>query len=383
MIFEVLHEELRRGHKQESTDTDSTTELLRPVPSARLPSRVAQMTALQDNNQGLGAERHSSSHTTNSSSQPPSLSVSNIHTTATDISSSSSHEARRMISQVGEPTDRRGTVSVPSDAVTAVSTSTQPHTPPQSPHHQRHLLKSPLHHSTPHTSTRSRVFCDQNVPTLSPAQMPTLRTMFEPSQGTTAITETHPVPSTAPASDIRSNIPLPDNSTFLRTEESTVLPESTPSEVPNLTITDLHTTTTLQDTTNMSQQKTPQNSRSSVVTASTERRGASSNSSMTEHSDETEDADSLIDRSRLSRLDARAAQTRAAVLAAIYKNYLSELKAAQPHKVTSKIKHTKTHGRKKHSKTHHSRAPSSPFGASRDERDRDSEQTKTPTKCMT
>ena len=185
VISEVLREEL--GHSSHSTVTDSTTELVRPVPMARLPTGIVKTTKYntqvhtqQREDSSMGVQSTESSATT-TNSQPPSLTISSLHSTST--------EENRVISQVRETPPNAGTSTaangrlhervagsmvltdtnakvamiVPSGE-SSVGTTPSPtlhelHTPPQSPqqsHHRQQL--SPLHHSTPHTSTRSRLF---------------------------------------------------------------------------------------------------------------------------------------------------------------------------------------------------------------------------------
>ena len=169
VISEVLREEL--GHSSHSTVTDSTTELVRPVPVARLPAgtvttakKYTQVHMQPREDSSLGTQSTGSTSTTNS--QPPSLTISSLHSTSTEES--------RVISQVREaPHEKEGAgsakltdmnskaaVIIPSGE-SSIGTTPSPtlhklHTPPQSPR-QSHQL-SPLHHSTPHTSTRSRLF---------------------------------------------------------------------------------------------------------------------------------------------------------------------------------------------------------------------------------
>lgn len=167
VISEVLQEEL--GYSSHSAVTDSTTELVRPVPTARLPAGVITTTvhAQLREDSLMGTESTGSSATT-ANSQPPSLTISSLHSTSTEES--------RVISQVRETpqavesaeftsTNAKVAMVIPSGD-SSIGTTPSPtlhelHTPPQSPrqsHHQQHQQLSPLHHSTPHTSTRSRLF---------------------------------------------------------------------------------------------------------------------------------------------------------------------------------------------------------------------------------
>ena len=158
VISEVLQEELGSGsahvtrpprtqsHSSHSTtDTDSTAELLRPVPRVTLPPFVTTPVSM--------------------------------------ATSTSDHSTSSTASQT---------------------------TPTQSPDRRRRLLQSPLHHSTPHVSTRSRVF--------------------------------HSPTSHTPHVLIYPHTPHQPHT--LTDVSSTVLPNSTHSTVaPDLTITELHTIT--------------------------------------------------------------------------------------------------------------------------------------------
>ena len=186
VISEVLCEEL--GHSSRSTVTDSTTELVRPVPMARLPTGIVKTTKYntqvhtqqREEDSSMGVQSTESSATT-TNSQPPSLTISSLHSTSTEES--------RVVSQVSEMppnagtstaangrlheraarsavlTDTNATVAmiIPSGE-SSIGTTPSPtlhelHTPPQSPQQSHHCQQlSPLHHSTPHASTRSRLF---------------------------------------------------------------------------------------------------------------------------------------------------------------------------------------------------------------------------------
>ena len=191
VISEVLREEL--GHSSHSTVTDSTTELVRPVPLARLPTRGNETTkcAIQLHSQqrevssmGIPSTESSTATTTTCNSQPPSLTISSLHSTSTEESrvisqvrdtpatvpntgmstaASARLHAQERAAETGGTNVKVGIV-IPSGE-SSIGTTPSPtlhelHTPPQSPHqgHHRHQQLSPLHHSTPHTSTRSRLF---------------------------------------------------------------------------------------------------------------------------------------------------------------------------------------------------------------------------------
>ena len=190
VISEVLQEEL--GHSSHSTVTDSTAELVRPVPMARLPTGTVNKTTKkyyttqvqsrqkEGSSMGVQSIESSAATTTTTNSQPPSLTISSLHSTSTEES--------RVISQVRETTtlatgsltaganarlherteltdvNAKVAMVIPSGE-SSIGTTPSPtlhelHTPPQSPRqgHHRHQQLSPLHHSTPHTSTRSRLF---------------------------------------------------------------------------------------------------------------------------------------------------------------------------------------------------------------------------------
>ena len=193
VISEVLREEL--GHSSRSTVTDSTTELVRPVPLARLPTRgskttkyTTQVHSQQREVSSMGVPNTESSMTTTTTtynSQPPSLTISSLYSTSTEESRvtsqvretpapvrnagiSTAASARLHVQEraaaTGGTSVKVGTV-IPSGE-SSIGTTPSPtlhelHTPPQSPlqqGHHRHQNLFPLHHSTPHTSTRSRLF---------------------------------------------------------------------------------------------------------------------------------------------------------------------------------------------------------------------------------
>ena len=153
VISEVIREELGPSS---SRSTNSTTELLRPVPRARLPW-----------------ERPRPPPPANSSSTtagPPST----LHTSSSysevGLTADTHHLKNATVASGGDCTKTGQTrlpVAVPSGSSTELSRSpiTSPppplHTPPVSPLHRRQLLSSPLHHSTPHLTTRSRIFRDR------------------------------------------------------------------------------------------------------------------------------------------------------------------------------------------------------------------------------
>ena len=171
----------------------------------------------------------------------------------------------------------------------------------------------------------------------------------------------------------------PPGQNSLATEESTLVPESPPSpgrsqQIPELTITDLHTTTmssrggggddvaepvgvhhsSSEDSDSSSSEtlpelrystthpvRTPQTVTSRTATAAQKVRFSRS----TEQRERARHASSLITKSSENSnvevgdissiqlklgLDAQVSQTRASVLATLYQNYLSELKSAQP-----------------------------------------------------
>ncbi len=188
VISEVLREEL--GHSSRSTVTDSTTELVRPVPVARLPTRTTKYTTQVHSQQrefpSMGIQSTESSATT-TNSQPSSLTISSLHSTSTEESRVISQVRETQVPNAGASAAANGRLLERAPAVgsavltggtntkvgmvipsgeSSIGTTPSPtlhelHTPPQSPRqgHQRHQQQlSPLHHSTPHTSTRSRLF---------------------------------------------------------------------------------------------------------------------------------------------------------------------------------------------------------------------------------
>ena len=194
------------------TDTDSTTELLKPVPPVKLP---------------------------------PSLTVHVHKTSPSSVQTSKSTDTHQSTST---------TISIES---TDIQT-----TPTQTPDRRRHLLQSPLHHSTPHTSTRSRVFVSNTT-----SSQPSYTTHFMATHGPRPLTLNYgTTPGATDHTHIQSKAtplytPMSSNSGTSTIEiSSSVLPDSTHSpDVPDLTITDLHTTisegqsTTLQQSLNGTQ----------------------------------------------------------------------------------------------------------------------------------
>lgn len=160
VISEVIQEELGTST---SHTTGSTAELLRPVPRARLPWEGERpRPPPQADSSSTTAGPPSTLHTSSSYSE-----VSRIVNTLNpkdDATLTSSN------TDPGDPTvtaKPKPSIVVPSGSSTepshspAKSPSPPLHTPPLSPLHQHQLLSSPLHHSTPHVTTRSRVFRDK------------------------------------------------------------------------------------------------------------------------------------------------------------------------------------------------------------------------------
>ena len=189
MISEVIKEELGTSH---SYSTDSTVELLRPVPRGRVPDVIHERGRVPGVTREKGTVTHergrvareplredsgsttlpsSSLHTTNSSGREkdPSLTITSLDDT-TDIGETPQprHEhaamppSRTITSQTVER-DKQPSILIPS------GTSTSHPRLPQTPLHRQRLLTSPLHHSTPHTSTRSRVYERHPSPPPSPS----------------------------------------------------------------------------------------------------------------------------------------------------------------------------------------------------------------------
>ena len=158
VVSEVLREEIgpayHHTHLSSSCSTDSTAELLHPVPPSCLPLLHPHST-----------HRHSS-HT------PPSLTITSLtcSTITEDPSTTEPAALRRGFHKktntaTGEALSHGGpprTKEHPEPADTYVlSTSTSPPSTPPPP--QRQLLSSPLHHSTPRTmAARSRMVPDHN-----------------------------------------------------------------------------------------------------------------------------------------------------------------------------------------------------------------------------
>ena len=280
VISEVLREEL--GHSSHSAVTDSTTELMRPVPAARLPTgliktattkEVQTFTEFQCSGESSSVVSRSNESTA-VNLPPPSLTISSLQTTSTEEGS----YLQGVTSQAGEmPQDGASTAAntnrlqeeaAPSSAVTetrapistfvpsgesSIGTTPSPkqlHTPPRSP--QQHHSLSPLHHSTPHTSTRSRLFpfssststaisshsCSHSHP------LATVTPSVTVSNKHREHTDTH---STRDGEEGRVHKKITRSADL--TDESTLVPESPPTQhayprlIPDLTITDLHTTT--------------------------------------------------------------------------------------------------------------------------------------------
>ena len=283
VISEVLREEL--GHSSHSNVTDSTTELLMPVPAARLPSGVLKPTArhtqvhpphTQLQHKDASSSESQSNETSTINSQPPSLTISSLHSTSTEGSSYD----RRVLSQVSETRqdaasltaagrDREAAVNakvneakasplfIPSGE-SSIGTTPSPnlHTPPQSPQQRRQL--SPLHHSTPHTSTRSRLFPLSS----SMSATATASTSCSHPLGVATVTPSVTVARqhTRAESGVRSSdkereksLPHVERSALstVTTDESTLVPGSSPSPPrcsrqlppPELSVTDLQSNT--------------------------------------------------------------------------------------------------------------------------------------------
>lgn len=163
VISEVIREELGPSL---SMATDSTAELLRPVPRARVPrmarpphtwwedSSISSMTApsssLQTSSSGHDPRRESTPASSDETGEvyvgrPPQLEITALTSSDTDtLDCQVIRHQPPIVVPSSSPVERR-----PS--------------PPSTPPHQR-LHVSPLHHSTPHTSTRSRVFGNHHPP---------------------------------------------------------------------------------------------------------------------------------------------------------------------------------------------------------------------------
>lgn len=395
VISEVLREELCRS--SHSAVTDSTTELLKPVPVATLPTGVLTTTDRHPHGQKEHKDNlsndslHKNDESSSATSQPPSLTISTLHSTSTEGSSCHYHgappsEARDTMAAGHVKTAVDSKMNFVPSGESSIGTTPSPnlHTPPQSPQQQHQL--SPLHHSTPHSSTRSRLFpfststCTSTAISSSSSH-PLGIAMVTPS----VTTHQRRAPQVDTVAESSSKVyqphseqsPPPSN---LTTEDSTLLPESSPSPsrsrhaAPELTITDLHTTTMssgreveqvdtrhsysddsdsttdsetpppsrqgYQATMSVSTHTPPTISRASSAAQkvrfshSTEQRerarhsGSSLTTSLSDQpSFEVGDVTSI--EMKLG-LDAQVAKSRASVLATLYQNYLSDLKMAQP-----------------------------------------------------
>ena len=409
VISEVLREELDRS--SHSTVTDSTTELLRPVPVARLPPSIVNTAAkhihahvpphIPHNSRGGSAATSSNESSIATNSQPPSLTISSLQSISTE---GSSYE-QRMISHVREMAVRgsasqtngrrererdvclrtmdgkTATLFIPSgDSSIGTTPSPKLHTPPQSP--RQHRTLSPLHHSTPHASTRSRLFPSSTSTTTS-------STLTHPL-GTASVTPSVTVARQHRAAVIATrSLPTQEQSSLLVSEESTLVPQSSPSPsgrsrlVEDLTITDLHTTTMssvgggtdrpagadnagLSEESYSTSSETPPPTESrlprtthAVCTCTPQSSRAATAAQKVRFSQSTEQRERARHESGLSSglseqsgvevgnlssiqcklgLDAQAAQSRANVLATLYQNYLSELKTSRPAAASSEKK---------------------------------------------
>ena len=387
VISEVLREELCRS--SHSAVTDSTTELLKPVPVATLPTGVLTTTDRhphgqkehRDNLSNVSLQKNEES--SSATSQPPSLTISTLHSTSTEASSCHYHGAppseAMAAGQAKTAIDSKMNFVPSGESSIGTTPSPKLHTPPQSPRQQRQL--SPLHHSTPHSSTRSRLFpfsTSTSTAISSSSSHPLGIAMVTPS----VTTHQRRAPQVDTVAEGSSKVyqphskqsPPPSN---LTTEDSTLLPESSPSPsrsrhaAPELTITDLHTTTMSSgrevdthhsysdDSDSTTDSETPPPSRQgyqatksdlmytppttsrassaaqkvrfSHSTDQRERARHSGSSLTTSSSDQPsfEVGDVTSIELKLG-LDAQVAKSRASVLATLYQNYLSDLKMAQP-----------------------------------------------------
>lgn len=150
VISEVIREELGPSS---SRSTNSTAELLRPVPKARLPWE-RPCPPPPANSSSTTAGPPSTLHTSSSYSEVG-LTGDTHHLKNAPVASSSD------CTKTGQT---RPPLAVPSGELSRSPITSPPpplHTPPVSPLHRCQLLSSPLHHSTPHLTTRSRIFRDR------------------------------------------------------------------------------------------------------------------------------------------------------------------------------------------------------------------------------
>ena len=415
VISEVLREELCRS--SHSAVTDSTSELLKPVPVATLPTGVLTTTTdrhphgQKEHRDNLLNGSVQNGESSSATSQPPSLTISTLHSTSTEGSSCHYHgalsEARDTMAAGQAKTAVDSKINFVPSGESSIGTTPSPnlHTPPRSPRQQRQL--SPLHHSTPHSSTRSRLFpfsTSTSTAISSSSSHPLGIAMVTPSV-TTYQRRAPQVDTVAEGSSTAyqphsKQSPPPSN---LTTEDSTLLPESSPSPsrsrhaAPELTITDLHTTTMSSgrevdtrhtysdDSDSTADSETPPPSRQGYQATKSDRmytppatsralsaaaqkvrfshstekreRAMHSGSSLTTSSSDQpsfEVGDVTSIEMKLG-LDAQVAKSRASVLATLYQNYLSDLKMAQPAasttaKTTSQSGTTTKSKRKPHSR---------------------------------
>lgn len=421
VISEVLREEL--GHSSRSAVTDSTTELVKPVPAARLPTRLLTTVPATRQEQTrrdvwCSGENYSvvsqSNESSATNSKPASLTISSLHTTSTE--EESGYHERAIPQARGAPQDAvtadgtnrqqdkadassRVTGAkapilgfVPLSGESSVGTTPSPKlcTPPQSP--RQHHSISPLHHSTPHTSTRSRLFpFSSSTSTAISSHTPLAQSHpLSTSTVTPSVAITHKQisqlekrPSNWREGEKLRPIQEQDTQSTLVTEENTLVPESptSPRAYPQqISITDLHTTTMSSGGGGASEQvggalktavvdaqhsfsedsystcsETPPEQRSpqkvahplpltpkpsSVRTAAAAQRVCFSQSA--EQTEKARHGDSLTMTSsdhssnkvgELSSVQLNLGvntQSRASVLATLYQNYLSDLKTANP-----------------------------------------------------
>ena len=157
--------------REELGSTDSTADLLQPVPRARLPHLSHFLS------------RNSSSLTPPHPSPTPSLTI----TSLTSSSVTSEQPGTVVLGREGESSGRPHQGDGGREDLAPSPPSSPPSTPPLS---HRRLLSSPLHHSTPHTSTKSRVF-----PTHTQTVPPSLASQPPPRPPSFPLTESQAAPS--------------------------------------------------------------------------------------------------------------------------------------------------------------------------------------------
>ncbi len=164
-----------------SYSTDSTAELLRPVPRARLPDlRPSRGIRKEESSTSTGPSSSYSTNVTSSSYSGPThsreqgrvdgapptmegtpLSITTLEDT-TDVGGEGTSPPLNSQGRTTTHPSQAPEMGTPPVFVPSRETTPTP-SPPCTPPRQK-VLRPPLHHSTPHTSTRSRVFTNDVLP---------------------------------------------------------------------------------------------------------------------------------------------------------------------------------------------------------------------------